>query len=138
LRRHAETYEIALATAMSVYVRVSLADRAAGAAGRDSQRALRTGGTGWVQQDTLQRLYTSGTYRRTKVSRLHHAMLRNLARGRWLGEYEPLAMSCPLIARRVPPSAVSEWAAAAWDCDGLGFSWSCLQAAQQRSQLMVV
>ena len=33
-------------------------------------------------------------------------------------------------ARKVAPEAVSEFAAAAWRCDGLGFAWECLAPEQ--------
>lgn len=58
------------------------------------------------------------------------AMASNLKHSKWLADFEPLSMSCPLLGRRVPAEAVSEWAADAWDCDGLGFSWACLQPGQ--------
>jgi hypothetical protein len=64
---------------------------------------------------------------RQKLARIQAAMLHNLKQSMWLNAFEPLSMSCPLLGRRIPVEAVSEWAAAAFDCDGLGFSWSCLQ-----------
>lgn len=57
---------------------------------------------------------------------IRDAMAGNLRLQEWLGGFEPLSMGCPLMGRRVSAAAVSEWAATAWDCDGLGFSWSCL------------
>ena len=64
-----------------------------------------------------------------KLAMIQAAMTSNLRQSKWLKGFEPLSMSCPLLGRRVHPDAVSEWAAAAWDCDGLGFSWKCLQSA---------
>ena len=55
------------------------------------------------------------------------AMRGNLRSQGWLGGFEPLSMGCPLLGRRVSRHAVSEWAAVAWDCDGLGFAWECLE-----------
>ena len=67
---------------------------------------------------------------RKGLAALQAAMASNLKNSKWLGDFEPLSMSCPLLGRRVPVEAVSEWAAAAWDCDGLGFAWDCLQPGQ--------
>jgi len=61
-----------------------------------------------------------------RLQGIKEAMRGNLQRQKWLGGFEPLSMGCPLLGRRVSAEAVSEWAAVAWDCDGLGFAWSCL------------
>lgn len=61
-----------------------------------------------------------------RLQGIQEAMRGNLRRQMWLGGFEPLSMGCPLLGRRVSAAAVSEWAALAWDCDGLGFSWACL------------
>lgn len=63
-----------------------------------------------------------------RADAIRSAALRNLRRTRWLGDFEPMLMTCPLLARKVPPEAMSLYAAAAWRCDGLGFAWECLQA----------
>ena len=61
--------------------------------------------------------------RATEIHRVQQAHLRETG---WLGDFEPMLMSCPLTARKVSPEAVSEFAAIAWRCDGLGFAWECL------------
>eukprot|EP00892_Ulva_mutabilis_P004681 jgi/Ulvmu1/2585/UM014_0036.1 len=53
-------------------------------------------------------------------------MQANLRASGWLGAYEPMRMNCPLFGRRVSGQAVSDFAAQAWRCDGLGFGASCL------------
>ena len=69
-----------------------------------------------------------------RAQRVHNAEVRNLKRTRWLGAFtEPLFHTCPLVARKVPRESVSEFAAAAWRCDGLGFAWECLVRAQQQT-----
>eukprot|EP00892_Ulva_mutabilis_P001781 jgi/Ulvmu1/11603/UM008_0004.1 len=60
------------------------------------------------------------------ASDIHKAMRGNLREQGWLGGFEPMLMHCPLFARKVSPEAVPQFADAAWRCDGLGFSWSCL------------
>lgn len=62
-----------------------------------------------------------------KIKKIEETMKRNLAREKWLAQYKPLSMGCPMLGRRVSIDAVSEWAAHAWDCDGLGFAWKCIQ-----------
>ena len=57
------------------------------------------------------------------------AQRANLKATRWLGAFEPMMPSCPLTARKIAPEAVSEFASLAWRCDGLGFSWDCLQGS---------
>lgn len=57
---------------------------------------------------------------------IHAEMTANLRAQGWLGDYAPLRMNCPLLGRKVSAEAVPQFAAAAWDCDGLGFSWACL------------
>ena len=61
--------------------------------------------------------------RAASIKQLQQARLRQTG---WLGNFEPMFMSCPLTARKVSPEAVSEFAALAWRCDGLGFAWDCL------------
>ena len=62
-----------------------------------------------------------------RLGEILDAMRGNLRAQGWLGGFEPLSMGCPLLGRRVSRHAVSEWAAVAWDCDGLGFAWECLE-----------
>lgn len=57
---------------------------------------------------------------------IHREMSGNLRAQGWLGQYEPMHMHCPLLARKVSADAVSQFAEAAWRCDGLGFAWQCL------------
>jgi hypothetical protein len=57
---------------------------------------------------------------------VHAATVANLRRFGWLGSFEPLRTACPLIGRRIAEEAVSEFAHAAWACDGLGYAWECL------------
>ena len=60
---------------------------------------------------------------------IQRAMAGNLRAAGWLGGYEPMRMNCPLLGRRVSADAVSDFAAQAWRCDGLGFDPTCLQNA---------
>ena len=46
--------------------------------------------------------------------------------GDWLGHFEPMQLGCPLFGRKVARQTVSEFAAVAWQCDGLGFACECL------------
>jgi hypothetical protein len=55
-------------------------------------------------------------------------MIANLEETGWLGSFVPMHTTCPLLGRRVAAEAVSEFAAVAWRCDGLGYSWECLHA----------
>lgn len=64
-----------------------------------------------------------------KAQALRNSMRSNLKESGWLGGFEPMQMHCPLLGRRVEWQAISEFAALAWRCDGLGFSWDCLHAA---------
>lgn len=57
---------------------------------------------------------------------IHADMLANLRQDGWLGDFDPMHLHCPLFARKVSVEAVPQFAAAAWRCDGLGFSWECL------------
>lgn len=68
-----------------------------------------------------------------KIAALEAAMRKNLARDKWLGRFKPLNMGCPLLGRRVSVDAVSEWASKAWDCDGLGYAWKCIQKSREYS-----
>eukprot|EP00892_Ulva_mutabilis_P004537 jgi/Ulvmu1/2455/UM136_0007.1 len=61
-----------------------------------------------------------------KSAAIHKAMDANLRETGWLGDFVPMQMHCPLLGRRVSWQAASEFAAIAWRCDGLGFSWECL------------
>jgi hypothetical protein len=67
-----------------------------------------------------------------KNNRIEEVMQKNLAQGKWLGKFKPLNMACPLLGRRVSVDAVSEWASKAWDCDGLGYAWKCIQQSQKK------
>ena len=62
--------------------------------------------------------------RAINVMRVQRANLHSTG---WMGSFEPMMPSCPLTARKVAPEAVSDFAALAWRCDGLGFAWECLQ-----------
>lgn len=64
--------------------------------------------------------------RAVKISKVQRA---NLKATRWMGAFEPMLPSCPITARKIAPEAVSEFASLAWRCDGLGFSWDCLQGS---------
>ena len=59
---------------------------------------------------------------------LRGEMRNNLDNTGWLEGFEPMQMHCPLLGRRIEWNAVSEFAALAWRCDGLGFAWECLHA----------
>jgi hypothetical protein len=63
-----------------------------------------------------------------KAQFLRDSMRKNLRETGWLAGFDPMQMHCPLLGRRVEWQAVSEFAALAWRCDGLGFSWECLHA----------
>jgi hypothetical protein len=61
-----------------------------------------------------------------RATTVRQVLVMNLRNTSWLGDFEPMLMTCPLTARKVSPEAVSEFASIAWRCDGLGFSWECL------------
>lgn len=88
-------------------------------------------GAAWVVSDATtvaKRQLLQSDEVQQKLDMIQAAMTNNLKQSKWLSAFEPLSMSCLMLGRRVPAEAVSEWAAAAWDCDGLGFSWKCLQS----------
>jgi hypothetical protein len=58
-----------------------------------------------------------------KIQRVQHA---NMLVSRWLGDFRPMRMACPLLGRKVAPELMPEFAAVAWSCEGLGFAWECL------------
>lgn len=62
----------------------------------------------------------------SRAATIRQAQMVNLRNSSWLGDFEPMLLTCPLTARKVSPEAVSEFASIAWRCDGLGFSWDCL------------
>jgi hypothetical protein len=62
-----------------------------------------------------------------RALRINEAQSANLRKSGWLGDFEPMLMSCPLTARKVSQEAVPEFAALVWRCDGLGFAWECSQ-----------
>lgn len=66
-----------------------------------------------------------------KMKAIEQFMTQNLQREKWLGQYKPLNMGCPLLGRRISVDAVSEWASKAWDCDGLGYAWKCVQESRE-------
>lgn len=66
-----------------------------------------------------------------RAQELKSYMRTNLKESGWLGSFEPMQMHCPLLGRRVEWQSVSEFAALAWRCDGLGFAWECLHAAKR-------
>lgn len=72
--------------------------------------------------------YGPGSYRRifNRASSIKHVQQARLRQTGWLGRFEPMYMSCPLLGRKLPVEAVSGLAAIAWRCDGLGFAWDCL------------
>lgn len=84
----------------------------------------------WITSTEARRQLLQEERVKRKLGIIQAAMTGNLKNSKWLNSFEPLSMACPLLGRRVPADAVSEWAAAAWDCDGLGFSWKCLQSIQ--------
>jgi hypothetical protein len=59
---------------------------------------------------------------------IHGAQIANLRKTGWLGGFEPMLLTCPLVGRKVAPETVAEYAAIAWHCGGLGFAWECLRA----------
>jgi hypothetical protein len=61
---------------------------------------------------------------------IHNAQMKNLRKTGWLGGFEPMLPTCPLLARKVAPEAMSYYAAIAWRCDGLGFAWECVSGAK--------
>lgn len=83
-----------------------------------------------VRREAAQRIPEFGPARDKlyleRATEIRGAMEENLRRTGWLGEYVPMLMHCPLMGRRVSWQAVSEFAALAWRCDGLGFAWECL------------
>jgi hypothetical protein len=90
---------------------------------------------GFAGQQRRQLTGTKATVSREQ--RIHDAEAQNLQRSRWLGAFtEPLFHTCPLVARKISSEAVSEFAALAWRCDGLGFAWECLERAQKRTDEM--
>lgn len=56
------------------------------------------------------------------------SMMKNLKAQKWLRDFKPMPMHCPLLGRRVSWQAVSDYATLAWSCDGLGFAWECLHS----------
>lgn len=60
------------------------------------------------------------------AEQIHREMRANLRAQGWLGGFQPMHMHCPLFGRKVSAEAMPQFAAAAWRCDGLGFSWECL------------
>lgn len=95
-----------------------------GSASCSHQTGLMDSGTAHPNRYLLQ-----SEEKKEKLALIQAAMTGNMRRSKWLKGFEPLSMSCPLLGRRIRMDAVSEWANAAWDCDGLGFSWKCLQPA---------
>lgn len=87
-----------------------------------------------VRREAAQRIPEFGPARDKlyveRATEIREAMAENLRRSGWLGEYVPMQMHCPLLGRRVSWQAVSEFAALAWRCDGLGFAWDCLYQPQ--------
>lgn len=83
-----------------------------------------------VRREAAQRIPEFGPARDKlyleRATEIRGAMEENLRRTGWLGEFVPMQMHCPLMGRRVSWQAVSEFAALAWRCDGLGFAWECL------------
>lgn len=55
-------------------------------------------------------------------------MVDQLRKHAWLEDFIPMPIHCPLLGRRVAWQAVSDYAALAWSCEGLGFAWECLDA----------
>lgn len=62
----------------------------------------------------------------SRGAEIQRAMSANLRAAGWLGGFEPMAMNCPLLGRRVAAEAVSDFAEHVWRCDGFGFNSSCL------------
>lgn len=65
-----------------------------------------------------------------RAGEIQKSMAANLRDTGWLGEYVPMRMNCPLLGRRVSADAVSDFAAQAWRCDGLGFGAECLRGVE--------
>jgi hypothetical protein len=65
-----------------------------------------------------------------RLSRIRAAMVRNLARTRWLGDFDPMPLHCPLFGQHIATELVPDLAEAAWSCDGLGYAWSCIEGKQ--------
>lgn len=61
-----------------------------------------------------------------RAGEIQRDMAANLRATGWLGDFEPMQMNCPLLGRRISADAVSDFAAQAWQCGGLGFDASCL------------
>jgi hypothetical protein len=57
---------------------------------------------------------------------IRDAMNTNLQAGRWMRDFTPMPLSCPLMGRRVMPGLVPKLTEYAWRCDGLGYAWECV------------